>query len=823
MDVVCDRCNTEYEFDDALVSERGTTVKCTHCGHQFRIFRPKSDGTVARPWILKRSDGKTATFDSLAVLQRWIAEGKASRADLLSRDGVDWKPLGSIAELEGFFAQAEAKLRATASSKPSSAAASAQATPPTAPPRRATTPGMPPAPPPVAPPPRPSSGSTAPYGSHVAPPPSNVPSLPAPPMAPPTPAQSAVQSAPPSVAKQATPPSAPAAPASVGPSSYSLGGAENELTTEAYDFGDDTGIMEKWGADGKPKLAKPAVGPPPISPRATSSSAPEATSIVDDEPPRASKTAAKPLGGKGTLIGGVLVAMLAGGAIAAWQAGVLSSGNRGATAAQDAVSSAIESAETAAKAATRAGFDDAKESLTALLLTPANRNDPRVLAARAAVLAARGESMRQRAEDLEARAARGGTDAATVRAEASIIRTGALADIERARTDAAAAEAGAARVTSPADRGRFERALAEIARVVRGDLASARQHAAAAKTAGANTDLIDGLIARDAGEFDVAVASLRRAAEASDADSRARLALARLYAARGDRAGAVEQLTALLRVRPQHDEAQAMQTAIEAGLPPLREGGAVAQAGVDAGSVAVVRPAVNVVVDSGVLVAQVGAGADSSGATQGSVTGSGGGSSSGPFAGRSYDWLVEEGERQRARGQTERARSAFMAALALRGDGCEAVTGLGFVEMRSGEIGAAVLLFRRAIGLNSRYSDAYIGLGQAYERQSNIEQALRAYRQYLEINPGGSRAREAQARVDALDRSANSAGSGSSGSSGSTGSSGSGSSGGSSDGNGSSGSASSAGSSGTSGSSGSTGSSSSEGSGGSGSSPTPNP
>jgi predicted Zn finger-like uncharacterized protein len=821
MDVVCDRCNTEYEFDDALVSERGTTVKCTHCGHQFRIFRPKSDGTVARPWILKRSDGKTATFDSLAVLQRWIGEGKASRADLLSRDGVDWKPLGSIAELEGFFTQAEAKTRATASSKPGATTPLLGTTPqasapPAAPPRRATTPGMPPAPPPAAPPPRPSGGSSAPYGAHAAPPPPSVPSLPAPPLPPPPPANAAASS-PPAVTRRPTPPSAPVA-SEKPKSNYSMGGSESELTTEAYDFGDDTGIMEKWGADGKPKPVKPAVGPPP-----SARTAPAASAVEEEPPPRPSRSSPKSSGGKGALIGGVLVAIVAGGAIAAWQAGVFSSSGRTA-ATTDAVSSAIESAENSAKAATRAGFDDAKESLTALLLSTANRNDPRVLASRAAVLAARGESMRQRAEDLEARAARGGSDSATVRAEASIIRAGALADIERARTDAAAAEAGASRVTS-ADRGRFERALAEIARVVRADLASARQHATAAKSAGANMDLIDGLIARDAGEFDVAVAALRRAAEAPDADSRARLALARLYASRGDRAGAVEQLTALLRVRPQHDDAQAMSTAIEAGLPPLRD--AAAQGASDAGAAAVVvaqNPVPAAVPDAGV------AAGDPAVVTNGGTapgTPSGGSAPSGAFAGRSYDWLVEEGERQRNRGQTERARSAFMAALGLRGDGCEAVTGLGYVEMRSGETGAAVLLFRRAIGLNSRYSDAHIGLGQAYERQGNTEQALRAYRQYLEINPGGSHAREAQSRIEALDRrpseNTGSTGStGSTGASGSTGSTGSSGSTGSTEGSGSSGSG--GGSTGASGS-GSSGSSPapSEGSGSAGTSPTPTP
>src|SRR4051794_25138812 len=105
MDVVCERCQTEYEFDDALVSERGTTVKCTNCGHQFKIYRPPSSEANAesRSWSLKRADGTTSTFDSLAVLQKWIIEGRVTRADQISRAGEAWKPLGSIAELDSFF------------------------------------------------------------------------------------------------------------------------------------------------------------------------------------------------------------------------------------------------------------------------------------------------------------------------------------------------------------------------------------------------------------------------------------------------------------------------------------------------------------------------------------------------------------------------------------------------------------------------------------------------------------------------------------------------------------------------------------------------
>ena len=47
MYVQCERCKTEYDFDDALVSERGTTVKCTQCGHQFKVRRATApDGGI---------------------------------------------------------------------------------------------------------------------------------------------------------------------------------------------------------------------------------------------------------------------------------------------------------------------------------------------------------------------------------------------------------------------------------------------------------------------------------------------------------------------------------------------------------------------------------------------------------------------------------------------------------------------------------------------------------------------------------------------------------------------------------------------------------
>src|SRR6188768_2932078 len=37
MDVRCEKCQTEYELDESRLKPGGVTVKCTSCGHMFKI------------------------------------------------------------------------------------------------------------------------------------------------------------------------------------------------------------------------------------------------------------------------------------------------------------------------------------------------------------------------------------------------------------------------------------------------------------------------------------------------------------------------------------------------------------------------------------------------------------------------------------------------------------------------------------------------------------------------------------------------------------------------------------------------------------------
>jgi predicted Zn finger-like uncharacterized protein len=103
MDVQCDRCKTEYEFDDALVSGRGTTVRCTNCGHQFKVRSTDATDPGSDQWLVHTGSGHRLTFVSLRELQRAILGKQVSRTDVLVRGAGPARSLGSIAELEPFF------------------------------------------------------------------------------------------------------------------------------------------------------------------------------------------------------------------------------------------------------------------------------------------------------------------------------------------------------------------------------------------------------------------------------------------------------------------------------------------------------------------------------------------------------------------------------------------------------------------------------------------------------------------------------------------------------------------------------------------------
>src|SRR5689334_15966202 len=49
MDVRCEKCGTEYELDEARLKPGGVTVKCTNCGHMFKIRKRAPTNVGATP------------------------------------------------------------------------------------------------------------------------------------------------------------------------------------------------------------------------------------------------------------------------------------------------------------------------------------------------------------------------------------------------------------------------------------------------------------------------------------------------------------------------------------------------------------------------------------------------------------------------------------------------------------------------------------------------------------------------------------------------------------------------------------------------------
>lgn len=701
MDVVCDRCRAEYEFDDALVSERGTTVKCTSCGHQFKIYRMSSHPDAVRSWNLRRPDGTVIPFDSLAVLQKWILEGRVSKMDEICRGNEPWKPLGAIAELESFFSTAEIR----ASNVPAVPPRPTSRPVPTASARPGAREGTPPSPSGAA-----RSGAPAPAGSTLRPgglPPVNTAhGYPAPPPPP--------SNRPPPVDHGRTAPiGTPVLPPKVPVTDDSPPEALN--TASGYALGAGSGA---------------AIGAPPPPPRPAPPEPP--TTPIRREPERVDDddveefTAPKPSGSKGVAWALAVGVLLAGGAgVAAWKLGYLSAGPRveHAPPARPVVAPPqLDAARRLERRYTRQAFEEAREELArAFAATPDNAS---VHAARAHVMAVWSELLKQRADDLDARARAPGVDAAAVRAEAAVLRRDAAERLDRARADVQRAESGASTVHGP-ERAAIEAALADVARIG-GDAATARRRLDAALAEGPSTpdvDLVSALLARDTGLSTQAVDGLRNTVSHAEDHVRARLALARMLAAQGDADGARRELDAVTRAISDHDDARWLAEALARGEAPM---------------VALAAPGAerDAAVPADALVAAVTNPTSTTNPT--------------PGAGRSYDQLVDDGDRFQDEGRSAQARERYRMALQMRPSGCEALAGMGFVDLEDRELTSAVSNFRRALSANPAYGEALIGLGEAYSAQGSYEQALAAYNRYLLSNPGGPQAHMARRQVESL-------------------------------------------------------------------------
>ncbi len=133
MEVRCERCKTEYDFEGTGVPEAGVAVQCTTCGHVFKVKKkavlvtmPLQPGEmtpvgtaapeptraaappVQREWKVRQANGNYFTFRELTTLQKWIVERKVGQDDEISLAGTEhWKRLGNITALLPFFSIVE--------------------------------------------------------------------------------------------------------------------------------------------------------------------------------------------------------------------------------------------------------------------------------------------------------------------------------------------------------------------------------------------------------------------------------------------------------------------------------------------------------------------------------------------------------------------------------------------------------------------------------------------------------------------------------------------------------------------------------------------
>ncbi len=110
MDVTCDQCGAEYEFDETLLGDKGATVKCSNCNHVFRVLGKKDPGRAGLK-LRFASTGRIEALSSLRELQLRVRNGEVTADDQLGRDGAGFRRLGDVPELSNFFAPTRAAER----------------------------------------------------------------------------------------------------------------------------------------------------------------------------------------------------------------------------------------------------------------------------------------------------------------------------------------------------------------------------------------------------------------------------------------------------------------------------------------------------------------------------------------------------------------------------------------------------------------------------------------------------------------------------------------------------------------------------------------
>jgi predicted Zn finger-like uncharacterized protein len=869
MDVRCEKCQTEYELDEARLKPGGVTVKCTHCGHMFKIrrraitnvgitspppnasggpagstmpsglvghgataraktsssrpippvIRPRGDSlldddarptivsgadeaptTVDRQWLIRLENGEQKSCRELATLQQWIIAGVVTRESLISRTGKTWKRIGDIADLDQYFAIAdEARAtRAKPASRPGpiasikeltgtipgySAAQAAGGTilpdddepaearttrayphgramgnaPPPVPMRGAArtppvpVPSVPPAsasPPTGAPPmprPVPSAGPPPLPGAALAPTELAAPSRP-PQVTPPVPPRKVGAASGPVAQPPATPPAIrPPVAGNRATAMWATDGVRPEVPGAGASgpfVGKLSAIPDEPAFAGRVRMA-------PGDPAAFDSGRARGAVIDDDDdvlPVRRGSRA-----GMWVLIMALLVM---GAAAAVVYLFVLRPADpQAARPAKDAGATAAVTppavGDAAAVVAQVPAAPDAAAAAPPPLVGPRGELtadvEPRLRTAAqaldgkpdAASQALRAHLIAQLAQDLLDRAGLiASPDADNLRKES-----------KQLVLDAATAAQRALRA-GPGDPG-ANLAMAEVLRLQSKPARDIKRYLDTArgrpdKDWAVDLALADALVLARDGKVEDARAAFAAIDQGdgkleTSGDVRARFHLALALAAQGKAAEARPLVDAILAAQPEHTGARALVGKLETvvtrtdPLPPEEHAehadGAGTPKSPGPGTPGTGRPATPA---PRPVPATPGPGPD--------VGGAGGGDS--------YDRLLQRANAI-ADSNCSKAMDLYAKALELKPNGIEALVGLGYCQIDAKQFSSAFSKFRAALVVSPRYEPALRGIAETYQQQGRKEQAIEAYRHYLEVYPDSVAARKQLERLGA--------------------------------------------------------------------------
>lgn len=700
MDVSCNRCGTDYEFEETLVSTRGTTVKCTSCGHLFKVFRggtqeqtPTDD---SRPWLVRRRNGDVEPLVSLGDLTRMIARSEITTEDEISRTGQAWKKLGEIAELQGFFAN------------PKRAQAALTATPPL---------GL------ESPTGRPSRTSDAPLPIGVSS---------SPPVSRTEVTQPGIEPSEPAIRVTETPPSAPITPRP-GKQTRPKEPARHELpkptlTVDEPPSAQEHTPRERPSARTRAKARQSSSGagnsvPPPPAPSVTSVRPPapsQPSSIRPPAPPPPAPpqpqrvaTVEAPSPEPKRFPWGRVVALVA---LVGLGMGAYAWARRLSVEPAKVAPSApfMDRGDEALALHDVRRFSDAVTDYTKALAFNELDADALTHLSRAhAIWAEALENVAQwdamRATDARVERKR---QVANARAQAELAlrakpgdRAAEIAMVDALRLDGAINAA----------RTRLDRVMDTS---TRNDAESLR---VAALLAAAESD----------GDLSQALQVATRAVESDPELIRTQILLAKLLLASGDIATARERVRTVLSKHPGHKLAGMLLSVIEAKA--VAASTPVPSAAPDAGAPNDAATAPN---------------SASTEVTPAAATEPGPVATASPELPNTYEELIRRGDSLLERGAIKTAKEAFTKALTLRPGAAPALTGLGYIALEKGDAAGAIRSFTPAS--SAGHGDAFIGLGDAYRQLGRNSEALRAYESYLNRFPSGPRSSIARRQAERL-------------------------------------------------------------------------